>query len=196
MDQSPSKSSNESIETSWVPASFHRMYPFTVPCSKPCSSKNTILLLRYFACDVLPLSIIEKSQSKILNWDAGEFDKEDNILLPNLAQLNKIDAYSNEIECSCYQNSHQMLFYLLMQLKIGILICFMKLLFRILLLFHTLMQSMRRICWSSGVDQILWRNKYWNHPNKPNLQPFLRNQKNNAKFLYLSRYLYELKWRI
>lgn len=50
------------------------------------------------AWDVLPTSIIEKSWSKILNWDDGEFDEEDNVPLAELAQQIEIDAYRNEIE--------------------------------------------------------------------------------------------------
>ena len=46
---------------------------------------------------MLPISIIEKSWSKILNWDDREFDEEDNIPLTNVAQQNEIDAYRNAI---------------------------------------------------------------------------------------------------
>ena len=49
------------------------------------------------AWDVLPISIIEKSWSKILHRDDREFDEEHNITLANLAQRNEIDAYRNEI---------------------------------------------------------------------------------------------------
>ena len=55
-------------------------------------------LLLKSAWDVLTFSIIEKSLSKILNWDDHEFDEEDNISLANLAHQNEIDAYRNEIE--------------------------------------------------------------------------------------------------
>lgn len=59
--------------------------------------KNTILLLKS-AWDALPSSIIEKSWAKILNWDDGEFDEEDNIPLAQLANQTETDAYHDEIE--------------------------------------------------------------------------------------------------
>ena len=59
--------------------------------------KNTVLLLKS-TWNVLPISIIEKSWSKLLNWDDREFDKEDNIPLANLEQQNEIETYRNNIE--------------------------------------------------------------------------------------------------
>lgn len=59
------------------------------------SVKDAILLMKS-AWDDLPTSIIEKSWSKLLNWDDNEYDEEDNIPLSELMSSHNI--YRSEIE--------------------------------------------------------------------------------------------------